>query len=147
MIKYDKEHSKEYHKEYDKEYYSKNRETLLTFQKKYYLAHKKERLEYAKKYRLEHENKSNAHYHKRRDQVFNILGRKCKKCGFDDIRALQVDHIDGGGCKEIRESGHVYMYNKIINSPKEAHKYYQVLCANCNSIKRVVNKERTKIHP
>src|SRR5690242_5812608 len=28
--------------------------------------------------------------------AMEILGSSCKRCGFSDIRALQVDHINGG---------------------------------------------------
>jgi hypothetical protein len=37
-------------------------------------------------------------YNSRRDVFFKILGYSCKICGFNDKRALQIDHIfnDGG---------------------------------------------------
>ncbi len=38
-------------------------------------------------------------HQKRRIQVFEILGDKCKECGFSDKRALQVDHIFNNGYK------------------------------------------------
>ena len=60
-----------------------------------------------------------------------VLGRKCVRCGFDDIRALQIDHINNDGYKENR----VKMYHKILRGDTEG---YQVLCANCNWIKRYV---------
>lgn len=73
-----------------------------------------------------------------REQVFDILGRKCVRCGFDDIRALQVDHIEGGGYKERKAKGTWTVYYNII---KTSGKGYQILCANCNVIKRIENKE------
>ena len=39
-------------------------------------------------------------------------GIKCKKCGFDDYRALQIDHIDGMGSKDkhrIKAGPRVYL--------------------------------------
>lgn len=71
-----------------------------------------------------------------------ICGEKieCKKCSFPDIRALQIDHVKGGGNheKKIIGKGFYNMYKKIIsNSPNS----YQVLCANCNWIKRCENRE------
>ena len=75
-----------------------------------------------------------------RVEAINILGGRCKRCGFDDIRALQIDHINGGGSKEIKEIGGYKIYLKII-STKNKDKDYQVLCANCNWIKRYENKE------
>jgi hypothetical protein len=73
------------------------------------------------------------------------LGGKCKRCGIDDWRVLQIDHVNGGGKKEIQSYHKNYdwrtYYRNVIadNSGK-----YQVLCANCNWIKRWENKEGTR---
>jgi hypothetical protein len=65
-------------------------------------------------------------------------GVKCKRCGFQDERAIQVDHVNGGGSKEIRELKNNRRYLDLIKSkPHE----YQLLCANCNWIKRHENYE------
>lgn len=77
---------------------------------------------------------------KSRVYAINILGGKCKRCGFDDIRALQIDHVNGGGNKEHKEGGSYKIYLKIISN-KNAEGEYQLLCANCNWIKRYENKE------
>lgn len=78
---------------------------------------------------------------KYRQSVLEILGFECVKCGFNDIRALQIDHINGGGTQERKngETGNPYkvMLKKVIDGSKN----YQVLCANCNWIKKVENKE------
>jgi hypothetical protein len=63
----------------------------------------------------------------------------CNRCGFSDIRALQVDHVFGGGSKEVRELGSMAMYVKAL-ADKEGQ--YQVLCANCNTIKYVEMEQR-----
>ena len=66
-------------------------------------------------------------------EVINKLGGKCIKCGFNDTRALQLDHINGGGRQELLRCGtHYAMFKKILENP-EGH---QILCANCNWIKR-----------
>lgn len=77
----------------------------------------------------------------KRIQAIEILGNKCCKCGFDDIRALQIDHINGGGGKEIKSRGHYNMYKDIIETPLLSYSKYQLLCANCNWIKRYKNNE------
>lgn len=66
--------------------------------------------------------------------VYDILGRYCKCCGFSDMRALQIDHVNGFGNKERRKlsSSSPAFYKKIIAA---AGYGYQVLCANCNWIK------------
>ncbi len=79
----------------------------------------------------------------RRD-VIQALGGKCKRCGFDDFRALQIDHVNGGGLKEFKAkgsgTGHYVRVAKVIKeNPNQTT--YQVLCANCNWIKRAENNE------
>lgn len=68
------------------------------------------------------------------------LGGKCTKCEFDDIRALQIDHINGDGYKErtVRKS-----INRNISLGLIDLSRYQLLCANCNWIKRLENNEGT----
>jgi len=80
---------------------------------------------------------------KLREAVVNFLGGKCARCGFNDIRALQIDHIHGGGTKELRKYSPSVMYHSILSGkfPKEK---YQILCANCNWIKRHENQEYYK---
>lgn len=69
------------------------------------------------------------------EKIFKILGKVCVACGFTDKRALQVDHINGDGYKE---RGNIHKRLKLIQLNPTA---YQILCANCNWIKRVVNGE------
>jgi hypothetical protein len=90
--------------------------------------------EYSKEYRI-----------RMRNAVMEILGNKCCKCGFSDSRALQIDHIKGGGNKERKEKrllgqGKVY-YKEVMESLLKNELKYQCLCANCNWIKRFENNE------
>jgi len=77
---------------------------------------------------------------KLRSQIEIALGSKCKSCGFSDPRALQIDHINGGGHKERLTLGSTSLLRKCIrlmqNSPDIFFSNYQLLCANCNWIKR-----------
>lgn len=64
---------------------------------------------------------------------------KCSKCKLDDIRALTIDHINGGGQKHREEIKCTSIYRWLIN-----HNYpagFQVLCMSCQFIKRIENKE------
>lgn len=63
---------------------------------------------------------------------------------YTDIRALSIDHIEGGGCKHrlslnLKSSG-FYRWLRKNNYPSG----YQVLCMNCQFIKRNVEKECDK---
>jgi RNase P subunit RPR2 len=82
-------------------------------------------------------------------QIMELLGNKCSNpdCyvlgGCKDLRCLQIDHVHGGGCKERKfhsEERYRRIRDKILSGSKE----YQLLCANCNWIKRVENKEQEK---
>ena len=35
--------------------------------------------------------------HKWKNAIYELLGNKCNKCGFDDKRAFQIDHINADG--------------------------------------------------
>lgn len=79
-------------------------------------------------------------YQKRiRLNVFNKLGNICIKCGFSDIRALQIDHVSGNGNLDRKYHKNWYSYYMAIL--KDKTNKYQLLCANCNQIKKIENKE------
>lgn len=74
-----------------------------------------------------------------------LLGNKCIRCGFSDPRALQIDHVHGKGLderKQINSGSRFYLI--ILNKIKSGSKDYQLLCANCNCIKRHENNEFPK---
>ena len=111
---------------------------------KYYYEHKEQVLV------LQRTNKR-AWYVRNRERLFQLLGDKCVICGFSDKRALEFDHINGGGSKQRRilRDSNKYMSNKDIHGyyirrPELAKKELQVLCANCNRIKRCENNECMK---
>jgi hypothetical protein len=81
---------------------------------------------------------------KLRRELLEIIGNtKCNRCGFDDVRALQLDHIKGDGTiakkkfKNSQYEWHFYRHER----PDLAKQELQVLCANCNWIKREENDE------
>jgi hypothetical protein len=73
-------------------------------------------------------------------RAFEVLGSRCSVCGESDFRCLQVDHKLGQGYKERKRLGAATILVKARNNPDE----YQVLCATCNWLKRVQNKEHVK---
>lgn len=86
---------------------------------------------------------------KLRNQCLEKYGSKCKNCGFSDTRALQFDHVNSDGSIDLAKGIYVSWnhYKKILNDDSGI---YQLLCANCNWIKRYTHDElmsRTKIEP
>jgi|GEM_PF-2401918 len=87
-----------------------------------------------------------------RMKLIEALGGKCARCGFSDWRALQIDHINGGGTQERKKyvpngKGFSYKYyNDILKRVEAGSKDYQLLCANCNQIKKYENKEGVKVN-
>ena len=57
----------------------------------------------------------------------------CIRCGFDDFRALEIDHIHGTGrTKKRRElSSHRYMA-ELRRDGQRFFDRYHLLCANCH---------------
>ena len=78
---------------------------------------------------------------KNRESVIEMLGKTCIKCGFSDIRGLQIDHIETGhGEKDRKTYDTRTFYRKILLGEYDISKL-QILCANCNWIKRYENGE------
>ena len=81
-----------------------------------------------------------------RKRLLEILGNKCVICGFDDFRALQLDHVNGKGNQQRKKFGTgdvmIAYYLKHID---EAKIDLQILCANHNWIKRFEKNENRPI--
>ena len=85
---------------------------------------------YGRKYRTEK-------YHYYRGLILEMFNNKCVKCGFDNVKALQVDHVNDDGYNDRKKYGTTWRYfKKIYKELKNGSKDYQVLCANCNQIKK-----------
>lgn len=78
-----------------------------------------------------------------RQETFDAYGGAfCKRCGFTDTRALQLDHVNGTGHVQKKEIGsglRLYQFLKKNGYPNQEE--YQILCANCNTIKKIENNE------
>lgn len=71
------------------------------------------------------------------------LGGKCVRCGFDDVRALQIDHVhgDGKGERASQQYAQGAYYRRVAQEAAKGSGKYQLLCSNCNWIKRYENNE------
>lgn len=80
---------------------------------------------------------------KLRQALLDMFGGVCAYCGFNDTRALHLDHIDGGGVIENKKMGNLAVYRKALGGAPG----YQLLCANYNWIKRIENEEhKTRVN-
>lgn len=74
-------------------------------------------------------------------EILQLLGGgRCARCGFSDWRALQVDHIHSDG-HLVNRKGNWLSLPKIRATLADAKQRFQVLCANCNWIKRHEQQE------
>jgi hypothetical protein len=158
--KYHLEHPK-YSYNYLKNWQQNNKEKTHKYNKKCREKHKEQynnhNKEYMKKDRIINRKKYliyNQEYNEKirimRVNILNIFGNKCSNpynidhSSFEkDINykyCLQIDHINGGGKKQRKEfkgANNIRYFNYIINNLSE----HQLLCANCNWMKRIVNNE------
>lgn len=114
-------------KEYFQQYYQANKERLDRYAQQYRHIHRHQIRERYRRYCQEAKTSVLTHYG----------GGKlaCVQCGFDDVDALTIDHIDSGGTAHRRKLGYqnFYLWLKKQGYPKG----YQTLCANCQLIKRL----------
>jgi len=122
--------------------YSKNKEHLLDLRHQRYLRQR------ANTSKTDHER-----YIKTRNEVIQALGGKCVNpynlfphpdwCS--NSSCLQVDHVHGGGRKEVKKfPNSLSFYKYVLEQVKLGSKEYQLLCGNCNLIKREKNREFRK---
>lgn len=94
------------------------------------------------KLRIYHRTYSKIWLQKQRDQLFKILGGSiCIKCGQNNIRLLQIDHIkDDGNNDRKKHSDNYSLISYYLKNPEIARQKLQVLCAMCNWKKMLLNK-------
>jgi len=156
--KYDREYNRthkkeraEYtrtHKKERAEYLRKNRSKILERDREYNRLHKEERLKYFREYCRTHKKETNKYSveYKRalRVKVLRHYGNgklACVRCGFDDRRALSIDHINGNGAEHRRAlTEEISVWLTARNYPLG----FQTLCMNCQFIKMAEDREMQK---
>ena len=119
---------------YGRRYYSDNRSKLLETEQQRYRTDK----EFRERKRTQARERNARVYRELRAQVLKAHGGQCERCGFKDPRALQFDHIQGGGVKQSKELNWKKRLDWMIENPTKI----QILCANCNWIKKAENGEQ-----
>ncbi len=133
-------------KETKRRYYIGNQDKIKAYRIKRYLRDGDKIRGYSKNYYYKHREDSIAKTKQRNREIKReVLGHyspelKCASCGYTNIRALTLDHINNDGAKQRRElkklgvssgSG-FYRWVKKNGYPSDL----QVLCMNCQFIKR-----------
>lgn len=106
-------------REYQRDWYQRNKERL-----------KPQKSKLMQKYR----EQSRQAKVRLKEKLFEMYGRKCSICGFEDIRALTLDHINGNGNKEKAKLGERGVYRKAAEEYRPD--LYRTLCMNCQFIQR-----------
>lgn len=97
------------------------------------------------------------HIQKNKKAAYQKLGNRCSSLnclwvnedgtkGCIDVRCLQIDHVKGDGAEDFKKgirNGSTPLYKAVL---ADTDGRYQLLCANCNWIKRHVNKEVPKLY-
>lgn len=100
--------------------------------------------EYRARNRQKLREKSRQERAKLRQEMLDVYGDRCAFCGFNDKRALQLDHIANNGAAERKEAGGGqsfagWQFYKWLRGQNWSSGY-QVLCANCNLLKYAESK-------
>ena len=123
---------------YSKEYRETHREAIRNNEKRYLTKYKKEHPE-------EFKAKAKAYLLKIKTEVMKHYGNgeaACLRCGYNDIRALNIDHVNGGGKNDRKSHKRHGGYSFYLKLRKLGYPSgYQTLCANCNLIKKIENNE------
>jgi CxxC-x17-CxxC domain-containing protein len=77
-------------------------------------------------------------YNTIKEKLFEILGGKvCSNCGFKDERALGFSHIsEEDDFDSVQRGGFASSFGKYISDPDLARNELQILCLNCNEIRK-----------
>jgi len=111
-----------------RQWYQANKERLREY--------KRENMRKYRAARPEHYRRQSRNAKQRlKDKVFSAYGAVCVLCGFADRRALTLDHVLNNGAEERKAIGERGVYRRALEPQHKAE--YQVLCMNCQFIKRV----------
>jgi hypothetical protein len=134
------------------EWQNNHPEKVKGYKKKWRNKHKEELRINTRKYYLENREKIYSLNHFRRQEIRNeileLLGTRCSNPNCPIPRdkmnenALQIDHVNGKGVKEVKNLNNYtrYLLN-ILEEVKRGSGKYQLLCVYCNWLKRYSNKE------
>jgi hypothetical protein len=109
--------------DYNRAYREKNKDRCKALWSEYYAKYKKVLAKSRKEQNRE-----------KRIEVVMRLGGRCVCCGITEIDFLAIDHIHGGGLKDLRERG-IGNTEVAVRMDNFDRTKYQILCHNCNMAK------------
>jgi hypothetical protein len=135
-----KDRYRQYKKEYGKMYKEKNKEKIKKQNREYYLKNKKRIDKYREKWVKEHPELQKKTKKKSREKVrvavLKMIAKSehpvCENCGCDDIRLLEINHINGGGYQDTKGCRGSRFYQKIYKKQRPTDDL-NVLCRVCNA--------------
>lgn len=80
-------------------------------------------------------------YYRDKELVLTHYGKgkcACVLCGFDDIRALSIDHINGNGLEHRKQMHASNIYRWLVR--EGFPKGFRTLCMNCQWVTKTQNK-------
>lgn len=116
-----------------------------------YYANRQQELNKRKEWRLTNKEKDNASHHRwkdknpetykeswkkhnlnrRRNVLLKISAElKCNRCGCDKFDLLEINHINGGGLKEVGRRNQIFI-SKILSGERQIDDL-EILCKMCN---------------
>jgi len=141
-------------KEYKRLWVKRNPDKI----KGYYLKYKEHKRVWGNAWRRRNPERMSAYKFVYRDKIKMIVFKyyskgkvECAKCGFDNIDALCLDHINNNGAEhrkdlKISSRGNNSGFNTYEAIKKAGFsKGLQVLCANCNLIKEIERKRAIRL--
>jgi hypothetical protein len=134
---------------YDREYRQRNKERIAARKTASREQNRKCNAAYRERNRERLRAKAKDYYHQNKErinardtasrqclraQVIVAYGAECACCGETEPAFLTLDHVDGGGKKDQRESGGYWGMLRRLRRDGWPEGY-QILCANCNMAK------------
>lgn len=119
------------HNDWARDYYRRNRDSVLAYKQKWNREHKQHNRVVRIKYIARLKNGVLTHY--------GGGELRCVQCGFGDVRALTIDHINNNGNEYRRKLGmegnsqNFYYWLRRNDYPDGL----QTLCYNCQMIKEI----------
>lgn len=143
----DPEKRRQYQREYNKKWREERRLYQRWYQREWYKKNRDKIRKRKRKWLRTRENRYQERarrYHRFRIAALKKYGGeipKCAMCKEQRYECLQIDHIQNDGALDRKtakntKAGGENFYRWLLKQPYQPAKY-QVLCANCNTIKRI----------